>query len=129
MKTEEVTHQDKFTKWYLFNRLKKVFVTCDTPMTTDEALNFFGVAAVIGVTDKEQKRDKKIFLFDKSSYNQYTIDKLSEDECEKWCADSADEHDYTCFKINANNYDTIEDALVACDLWYLEGYFIKSFGF
>lgn len=74
--------------------------------------------------------DKKIFLFDKEVYNEGTIKTLTEKECEEWVAENDYEGDNSILKIDANGYESIQDALDA-EVGFLDqnDYYIKEFGF
>ena len=56
--------------------------------------------------------DKKIFLLDKSYYPQTMVDNLTEKDLEKWVAEEDYNDDYTIVKIEANGYDSAEEAII-----------------
>ena len=74
--------------------------------------------------------DKKIFLLDKSYYPQTMVDNLTEKDLEKWVAEEDYDDDYTIVKIEANGYDSIDDALNGEIMWCdLDDYYVFAFGF
>ena len=74
--------------------------------------------------------DKKIFLFDKVYNEEESVKTLTEKECEELVADNDYEGDNSILKIDANGYDSIQDALDA-EVGFLDqnDYYIKVFGF
>lgn len=74
--------------------------------------------------------DKAIYLFDKVRYTENDIANLSWKDCEEWMADEDYFGDDTIMKIDANGYDTLEEALAQeCCTEMIEGNRIKAFGF
>ena len=74
-------------------------------------------------------KDKKIFLLDKGSYRKEVVENLSENDLEKWVADEDYDFNYTMLKIDANQYETIYEALVSEGILFAEDYYIMAFGF
>ena len=73
--------------------------------------------------------DKKIFLIDKSAFNERMAEKLTEKDLEEMVAGEGYDNDCTILKIDANAYNSVEEAIeneFPCDL---NDYFIFSFGF
>lgn len=74
--------------------------------------------------------DKKIFLIDKASYNEAMVKKLTEKDLEEWVAEEDYSGDDTILKIDANAYETAEEAIKnefpCCDL---SEYYVLTFGF
>ena len=73
--------------------------------------------------------DKKVFLLDKTNYSQEQIENLSEKDLEEWVAEDDYEDDYSIIKIDANGYDTADDAIKREGILFPEEYYIISFGF
>ena len=76
-------------------------------------------------------RDKKVFLLDKQHYRKEQVENLTEKDLEEWVAEEDYEDNYTIMKIDANGYDTPEDAIEGegCGLFDEEDYYVFSFGF
>ena len=76
-------------------------------------------------------RDKKVFLLDKQHYRKEQVENLTEKDLEEWVAEEDYEDNYTIMKIDANDYDTPEDAIEGegCGLVDEEDYYVFSFGF
>ena len=74
--------------------------------------------------------DKKIFLFDKEVYAASVVKQLTEKDCEEWVAENDYEGDNFILKIDANGYDSIQDALDT-EVGFLDqnDYYMKVFGF
>lgn len=74
--------------------------------------------------------DKKIFLLDKASYNESMVRNLTEKDLEEWVAEEDYNEDYTILKIDANAYETAEEAIKnefpCCNL---NEYYVFTFGF
>ena len=76
-------------------------------------------------------RDKKVFLLDKQYYRKEQVENLTEKDLEEWVAEEDYEENYTMVKLDANGYNTPEEAIVGelgemCDE---DDYFVFSFGF
>lgn len=74
--------------------------------------------------------DKKIFLIDKSSYRRELVENLTEKDLEEWVAEDDYNDNYTIVKIDANGYDSVNDALNGEVMWCdLDDYYVFAFGF
>lgn len=75
--------------------------------------------------------DKKVFLVDKGSYGEELVSKLTEKDLEEWVAESDYEDDSSVLKVDANGYDTVEEAVrEELGEWIdLEDYYVFTFGF
>lgn len=74
--------------------------------------------------------DKKIFLLDKQHYRPEMVKNLTEKDLEEWVAEEDYENDYTIIKIDANGYNSVEEALEnECILSPEDYYYIFDFGF
>lgn len=75
--------------------------------------------------------DKKVFLIDKESYGEELVSKLTEKDLEEWVAESDYEDDSSVLKVDANGYDTVEEAVrEELGEWIdLEDYYVFTFGF
>jgi len=74
--------------------------------------------------------DKKVFLLDKSYYPQTMVDNLTEKDLEKWVAEEDYNDDYTIVKIEANGYDTAEEAIInEMPFADMDDYYVFAFGF
>lgn len=74
--------------------------------------------------------DKKIFLLDKSYYPQTMVDNLTEKDLEKWVAEEDYNDDYTIVKIEANGYDSAEEAIInEMPFADMDDYYMVAFGF
>lgn len=74
--------------------------------------------------------DKKVFLLDKSYYPQTMVDNLTEKDLEKWVAEEDYDDDYTIVKIEANGYDTAEEAIInEMPFADMDDYYVFAFGF
>ena len=74
--------------------------------------------------------DKKVFLLDKSYYPQTMVDNLTEKDLEKWVAEEDYNDDYTIVKIEANGYDTAEEAIInELPFADMDDYYMVAFGF
>ena len=74
--------------------------------------------------------DKKVFLLDKSYYPQTMVDNLTEKDLEKWVAEEDYNDDYTIVKIEANGYDSAEEAIVnEMPFADMDDYYMVAFGF
>lgn len=74
--------------------------------------------------------DKKVFLLDKSYYPQTMVDNLTEKDLEKWVAEEDYNDDYTIVKIEANGYDTAEEAIInEMPFADMDDYYMVAFGF
>lgn len=74
--------------------------------------------------------DKKIFLVLKSNYRKDLVENLSESDLENWVAENDYESDDSIIKIDANGYDTPEEALEKeISFADVEEYYVFSFGF
>jgi hypothetical protein len=74
--------------------------------------------------------DKKVFLLDKSYYPQTMVDNLTEKDLEKWVAEEDYNDDYTIVKIEANGYDSAEEAIInEMPFADMDDYYVFAFGF
>ncbi len=74
--------------------------------------------------------DKKVFLLDKSYYAETMVSNLTEKDLEKWVAEEDYDDDYTIVKIEANGYDSAEEAIVnEMPFADMDDYYIVAFGF
>lgn len=75
--------------------------------------------------------DKKVFLLDKDHYTSEMVENLTEKDLEEWVAEEGYEENYTILKIDANGYETPQEAINGEGLDYIDtnDYFIFSFGF
>jgi hypothetical protein len=73
--------------------------------------------------------DKKVFLLDKSHYPETMVSNLTEKDLEEWVAEEDYNDNYTILKIDANGYDTPEEALDSEGVLYPEEYYQFNFGF
>jgi hypothetical protein len=73
--------------------------------------------------------DKKIFLLDKDYYTEDQVQNLTEKDLEEWVAEEDYNDNYTILKIDANGYDTPEEALNGEGVLYPEEYYQFNFGF
>ena len=74
--------------------------------------------------------DKKVFLLDKNYYPQTMVDNLTEKDLEKWVAEEDYNDDYTIVKIEANGYDTAEEAIInEMPFADMDDYYMVAFGF
>lgn len=74
-------------------------------------------------------RDKKIFLLDKEAYTEKQVKSLTEKDLEEWVAEEDYEDNYTILKIDANSYNTPEEALEGEGVLFPEDYYQFNFGF
>lgn len=76
--------------------------------------------------------DKKVFLLDKSYYSETMLLNLNltEKDLEKWVAEEDYNDDYTIVKIEANGYDTAEEAIInEMPFADIDDYYMVAFGF
>ena len=74
--------------------------------------------------------DKKIFLLDKASYNEEMVKDLTEKDLEEWVAEEDYDGDCTILKIDANAYETAEEAIKnEFPFCNLSEYYVFTFGF
>ena len=74
--------------------------------------------------------DKKIFLLDKSTYRKELVNNLSEKDLEEWVAEDDYNDNYTIVKIDANGYDSVEDAFInEMPFADMDDYYVFAFGF
>ena len=74
--------------------------------------------------------DKKIFLIDKSSYRRELVENLTEKDLEEWVAEEDYNDDYTIVKIDANGYDSVEEAFInEMPFADIDDYYVFVFGF
>jgi len=73
--------------------------------------------------------DKKIFLLDKDHYTKDQVQNLTENDLEKWVSEEDYNDNCTILKIDANGYDTPEEALKCEGILYPEDYYQFNFGF
>lgn len=72
--------------------------------------------------------DKVIYLLDNEVYSEQDVRKLTRKDLEKWVAQESYDDDYTIMKVDANDYDSVEEALEAEGL-EADGYHVIAFGF
>ena len=73
--------------------------------------------------------DKKIFLLDRQHYRSEVVENLTEKDLEEWVAEEDYDDNYTIMKIDANDYNSVEEALEKEGVLFPEDYYIFSFGF
>jgi hypothetical protein len=74
--------------------------------------------------------DKKVFLLDKSYYAETMVSNLTEKDLEKWVAEEDYDDDYTIVKIEANGYDSAEEAIInEMPFADMDDYYMVAFGF
>ena len=74
--------------------------------------------------------NKKIFLIDKTSYRRELVENLTEKDLEEWVAEEDYNDDYTIVKIDANGYDSVEDAFInEMPFADMDDYYVFAFGF
>ena len=74
--------------------------------------------------------DKKVFLLDKSYFSKTMVSNFTEKELEKWVAEEEYIGDNTIVKIDANGYDSAEDAFInEMPFADIEDYYVITFGF
>ena len=74
--------------------------------------------------------DKKVFLLDKECYTAEMIDNLTEKDLEEWVAEEDYNDDHTIVKIDANGYDSAEEAFVnEMPFADIDDYYVCAFGF
>ena len=74
--------------------------------------------------------DKKIYLLDKSAYRKELVNNLSEKDLEEWVAEDDYNDNYTIVKIDANGYDSVEDAFInEMPFADMDDYYVFAFGF
>lgn len=73
--------------------------------------------------------DKKIFLLDRQHYRSEVVENLTEKDLEEWVAEEDYDDNYTIMKIDANGYNSVDEALFEEGCLFPEDYYIFSFGF
>lgn len=74
--------------------------------------------------------DKKIYLLDKSYYSETMVSNLTEKYLEEWVAEEDYDDNYTIVKIDANGYDSVEEAFVnEMPFADINDYYMFAFGF
>lgn len=74
--------------------------------------------------------DKVIFLIEKSQYRREVVENLTRKELEDWVSEENYDDDSTIVKIDANDYDSVDDALNSEVMWCdLDDCYVFSFGF
>ena len=74
--------------------------------------------------------DKKVFLLDKDHYTKEMVENLTEKDLEEWVAEEDYEENYSILKIDANDYNSVEDAINKEGWDYLkDDCYVVSFGF
>lgn len=74
--------------------------------------------------------DKKVFLLDKSHYPETMVSNLTEKDLEELVAEEGYNEDYTIVKIDANGYDSSEEAFVnEMPFADMDDYYMVAFGF
>ena len=73
--------------------------------------------------------DKKVFLLDKSYYSKSMVSSLSEKDLEEWLAEEDNDGSYTIVKIDANGYNSVEEAIInEMPFANIDDYYIFAFG-
>lgn len=74
--------------------------------------------------------DKKVFLLDKFYYSETIIDDLTEEDLEKWVAAEDYDDEHTIIKIDANGYDSAEEAFInEMPFEDIDDFYVFAFGF
>ena len=74
--------------------------------------------------------DKKVFLLDKESYTPEMVANLTEKDLEEWVAEEDYNDNYTIVKIDANGYDSAEEAFInEMPFADIDDYYMVAFGF
>lgn len=76
--------------------------------------------------------DKKIFLISRRDYRKEFVNNLTENDLEELVAEGDYENNYTILKIDANGYNSVEEALnteVVDESFDPDDYYIFQFGF
>lgn len=74
--------------------------------------------------------DKKVFLLDKSHYPETMVSNLTEKDLEERVAKEEYNDNYTIVKIDANGYDSAEEAFVnEMPFADMDDYYVVAFGF
>jgi hypothetical protein len=74
--------------------------------------------------------DKKVFLLDKQHYRKEMVENITEKYLEEWVAQEDYEENYSIIKIDANPYDSVEEAIEDVVPFFDEDdYYVFSFGF
>lgn len=74
--------------------------------------------------------DKVIFLIEKSQYRREKVENLTRKELEDWVSEEGYDDDSAIVKIDANDYDSVDDALNGEVMWCdLDDYYVFVFGF
>lgn len=74
--------------------------------------------------------DKKVFLLDKERYTAEMVANLTEKDLEEWVAEEDYNDDHTIVKIDANGYDSAEDAIInEMPFADMDDYYMLAFGF
>lgn len=74
--------------------------------------------------------DKKVYLLDKSYYSETMVSNLTEKDLEKWVAEEDYNDDYTIVKIEANDYDSVKEAIInEMPFADIDDYYMVAFGF
>lgn len=74
--------------------------------------------------------DKKVFLLDKERYTPEMVSNLTEKDLEEWVAEEGYNDNYTIVKIDANGYDSAEEAFVnEMPFADMDDYYMFAFGF
>ena len=72
--------------------------------------------------------DKKVFLIDKEVYNESEVMRFTEDALEHLVSNDNDYSDIPIIKLDANKYDTPEEAIEGED-FDTDSYYVLAFGF
>lgn len=74
--------------------------------------------------------DKKVYLLDKERYTAEMVSNLTEKDLEEWLAEEDYNDNYTIVKIDANGYDSAEEAFVnEMPFADIDDYYVFAFGF
>ena len=74
--------------------------------------------------------DKKVFLLDKFYYSETMVNNLTEKDLEEWIAEEDYNEDYTIVKIDANGYDSAEEAVITeMPFADIDDYYVVALGF
>ena len=75
-------------------------------------------------------KDKKVFLLDRQHYRKEQVENLTEKDLEEWVAEEDYNSDNTIVKIDANGYDSAEEAFInEMPFADIEDYYVVTFGF
>lgn len=75
--------------------------------------------------------DKKVFLVNRECYTKELLNGITEKDLEEWVAEEDYDDDYSIIKLDANDYDTPDDAIKGelGSIIDVNDYYIFNFGF